>query len=331
MKISAAVCTYNGAKYILEQLKSIENQVRKVDEIVVCDDISTDNTWDILCEFKKQTNIPTILIKNEKQLGVMYNFQQAIETCTGDIILLSDQDDIWLPNKSAFFENYFICHQKINLLFSNAQLLLEGYSETEVKVKTLFELLNFRAKTQEAFRNGLGLEISQMLGRISGFTVGIRAEFRKKVIPFIAEYEYFIHDRQMALYAIQQGSIDFTTECLTRYRLHKEQTSNIYEYLKQHRLLPAQDELFTLPPIGNDVIDYLEKRGFQSERFDFSKKRTQMIKSLVGAILILLNTKEYKKFYKQYSKIVLLQDLKAHFTVLGKKIYRKLTFNSTGK
>ncbi len=331
MKISVAICTYNGAKYVLEQLKSIENQIRIVDEIVVCDDISTDNTWHILCDFKKQTDIPTTLIKNEKQLGVMYNFQKAIENCTGDIILLSDQDDIWYPNKSLVFEDYFAQNQDINFCFSNAELLLDGYSENEIKEKTLFELLSFREKTQKICRDGFGLEVSQVLGRISGFTVGIRAEFRKKVLPFMPEYEYFIHDRQMALYAIEEESIDFIPECLTKYRIHSEQTSNIYEYLRKNQLLPKKEEEIFLPPIGNDVIDYLEKRGFQSERFDFSKKRTQMIKSLVGGILILLKTKEYKKFYKQYSKIVLLQDLKSHFTVLVKKTYRKVTFNSTGK
>ncbi len=324
MRISVAVCTYNGAKYIYEQLKSIENQSRKVDEIVVCDDISTDDTWRILSDFKAQTDIPTVLIKNEQQKGVMYNFQQAIETCTGDIILLSDQDDIWLPDKSAFFENYFIYHQKTNLLFSNAELLLEGYSETDIKVRTLFELLNFRERTQEAFRKGFGLEVSQILGRISGFTVGIRARLKEQVIPFVPKYEYFIHDRQMALYAIQQGSIDFTTECLTQYRLHKEQTSNIYEYLKRHSLLPAQDELFTLPPIGADVIDYLKTRGFTSEHLEFSKERTDMIKSFVGVVLILSKIKKYKRHYKGYSKKVIWEDCKSSVKDSYHRMYKKI-------
>lgn len=98
MKVSIVMCTYNGARYIREQMDSILAQTYPLHEIIVQDDGSTDETWDILQSYQQKH--PMIrLYRNEGRHGVNGNFFSAMRRATGDYIAISDQDDIWLPTK----------------------------------------------------------------------------------------------------------------------------------------------------------------------------------------------------------------------------------------
>jgi glycosyltransferase involved in cell wall biosynthesis len=100
ISISVAIAAFNGEKFILELLESIASQTHKVDEIIVCDDCSTDNTIKILDTFKfKHTYLNIRIIVNRHRLGVSKNFSKAIKLSKGDLIFLADQDDIWHDNK----------------------------------------------------------------------------------------------------------------------------------------------------------------------------------------------------------------------------------------
>lgn len=310
MKISVALCSYNGAKYIKEQLDSILSQTSNIEEIIICDDISTDGTWEILKNYQNNFSEKIKIFQNTERLGVMFNFQQALMKCTGDIILLSDQDDIWLTNKAEFFDSYFIENKGIDLLFSNAEIFDETAKITHL---SLFDLLNFNTKTQAAFNCGFGLEMSELLGRVSGFTIGVRKSFVQKCLPFLKDYEYFIHDKQLVLCAIQKGTIAFTSECLTKYRIHPEQTSDLYNYLINHNYLNNENLLFRFAPIREDDISFLKQKGFKNKRFDFSDKRRRIIKSPLGLFLISLNFILYKKYYKQYACKAMFFDIESFF------------------
>ena len=100
LTISTAIATYNGAEFLPRQLDSILAQDRPVDEIVVCDDNSKDNTWEVLQEY--QAKYPEIfrIFRNEKNLGVSGNFEKALSLCSGDIIFIADQDDFWQKDKT---------------------------------------------------------------------------------------------------------------------------------------------------------------------------------------------------------------------------------------
>jgi len=99
--VSVALCTYNGAAYLGEQLDSIVAQSRPPDELVVCDDGSTDGTVGLLQAFVPEAPFPVRLYRNERNRGFAKNFERAISLCTGDFIALSDQDDVWKPEKLA--------------------------------------------------------------------------------------------------------------------------------------------------------------------------------------------------------------------------------------
>lgn len=93
--VSIALCTYNGEKYIEEQLESLIHQTCQPDEIIICDDQSKDNTVNIAKSLLGSWPGAWKVIINKKNLGYKKNFQKAISLCRGDIIFLSDQDDVW--------------------------------------------------------------------------------------------------------------------------------------------------------------------------------------------------------------------------------------------
>ena len=98
-RISVAMATFNGAVYLPEQVESLARQELLPDELVVCDDLSTDGTVELLEQFARTAPFPVRIHRNARNLGVLRNFEKALSLCQGDIVFLSDQDDVWLADK----------------------------------------------------------------------------------------------------------------------------------------------------------------------------------------------------------------------------------------
>jgi glycosyltransferase involved in cell wall biosynthesis len=99
VSVSVALATYNGRRYLAEQLASLVAQKRRPDELVVCDDRSGDGTVELLEEFARTAPFRVRIYPNERNLGVLRNFEKALSLCEGDLVFMSDQDDVWLPDK----------------------------------------------------------------------------------------------------------------------------------------------------------------------------------------------------------------------------------------
>ena len=120
MKISVCMATYNGERYLPDQLDSILPQLRPEDELIIVDDASQDAT----CAIVGQLSDPRIrLIRNEANQGVLASFETALRHTTGEIIFLSDQDDVWHPEKVNRFLHVFETRPEITLAMSDAKLI----------------------------------------------------------------------------------------------------------------------------------------------------------------------------------------------------------------
>lgn len=126
MRVSIAMATFNGAKYLQDQLDSFLSQTLRPDELIVCDDCSNDNTIEILEKFKKTVPFDVIVLKNESTLGVSRNFEKAILFCSGDIIFISDQDDVWNVEKINSIVNYFHGDNELQIVINDA-LIVDEY------------------------------------------------------------------------------------------------------------------------------------------------------------------------------------------------------------
>ncbi len=122
-RISIAMAVYNGERFIQEQLESYLAQTRLPDELVISDNGSKDATIAIVRDFAARASFAVRLHVNETDVGICKNFERAISLCTGDIICLSDSDDVWLPRKLELMEEVFLLEPKVALVQFNSSLV----------------------------------------------------------------------------------------------------------------------------------------------------------------------------------------------------------------
>jgi glycosyltransferase involved in cell wall biosynthesis len=234
MKISVALCTYNGESYISQQIDSVLNQQGIVpDEIVVCDDKSSDETLKILNNYKiLHPNIFKIY-SNEINLGSTKNFEKAILLCSGDYIFLSDQDDVWKINKIQQILSVFREHPDAEGVFSNADLIDEV--SKPIKNLTIWESVFFFEKELSKPLDFFNI-ISKNGNMVTGATLCIKSSIKSFIFPFTDD---ILHDEKIAIQLALRKSLFYATENLISYRLHAKQQigmKNINKIAKKNRI-----------------------------------------------------------------------------------------------
>lgn len=126
MKVSVAMATYNGEQFLGEQLKSLAEQTRLPDELIVTDDGSTDKTLKVLQQFAKTAPFEIRVVTNDTNLGFAQNFGKALSLCTGDVIMLCDQDDYWYKDKIATMLDEMDVSPEISLFLCDTALTDEA-------------------------------------------------------------------------------------------------------------------------------------------------------------------------------------------------------------
>lgn len=216
MTISVALCTYNGEKHIEEQIYSILNQSLKVNEIIICDDQSTDATVSILK--KLQVDHSSIVIfENECNLRSTKNFEKAISLCSGEYIFLSDQDDIWKKDKVAKILTVFNENPIAEGVFSNADLINDKGNSIPKRTiwDSVFFLENELPKPLDFF------DIITKNGNVAtGATLCIKSSVKSFIFPFT---EDVLHDEKIAVILALRNSLLYSTENLISYRIHDNQ------------------------------------------------------------------------------------------------------------
>jgi glycosyltransferase involved in cell wall biosynthesis len=221
LTVSVALCTHNGEKFLEEQLRSVLNQTAPPREIVVSDDTSTDGTVALVQATvaahrtaHPEHDLTVRLLQNSAPLGVAKNFEQAILACTGDLVALCDQDDIWVPDKlqrmSALFEkrpDLVLLHTDARLI-DEAGMLLPG---------TLFSALEVSAKSLSAIHAGRAFDVLLRRNVITGATTVVRRSFATTVVPFP---DAWVHDEWLAMAASVLGEMDVLEDTLIEYRQH---------------------------------------------------------------------------------------------------------------
>src|SRR5579872_6980058 len=217
MNLSVALCTYNGERFLSEQLASILRQNRLPDELVICDDASTDRSVEIATQFAERAPFPVRVEVNSRNMGSTPNFARAIELCTGDAIVLSDQDDVWLPNKLSTLEVALLVNPEAGFVFSNAEIVDE---RLDTLGYTLWEAINFKESEQESFQQGRAFEKLLRRHRVTGATMAFRSAYRKLILPIPGEW---YHDAWIALILSSIAPCCLVSQSLIRYRQHSQQ------------------------------------------------------------------------------------------------------------
>ena len=213
------MCTYNGAAFLSAQLQSILAQTRPPDEIVICDDGSTDGTRAFLEQFKEESSIPIALHFNKQNLGSVKNFEQAITLCTGDVIALSDQDDVWRTDKLRLFEIILSNSPSVGLVFSNAEIVDENLKPLD---RRMWDEVGFDAHKRKLIKTGRALEVLITGWTVTGATMAFRSSFVNLSLPLPDEIA-MIHDGWVALTIAAVADVVALDDPLIQYRQHAQQ------------------------------------------------------------------------------------------------------------
>lgn len=212
-RFGVALCTYNGARFLREQLESIAAQTRPPDLVVVCDDASNDGTVAEVEAWALRAPFEVRIMRNPANLGYRRNFEQAIARCDADLIALSDQDDAWHPEKLASLESALADPQAAGA-FSDAEIVDEalrplGYS--------LFDVVGVTEEERRLADAGRLLAVLLRRNIVAGAAFAFRGAWKNKFLPIP---EGAVHDEWIALTIAAHGRLRLVQERLIRYRQH---------------------------------------------------------------------------------------------------------------
>lgn len=203
--ISVCMATYNGEKYIKKQLDSILTQLDKNDELIISDDSSTDRTIEIIKSFNDNNRIK--LIESQKFKSPIFNFENALKQTTGDIIVLSDQDDIWENNKINVVRKSFM-HEDFNkpiLKMYNGKCIDK---DDKIICDDLFKYVGIRK----------GLLLNTIKNSVIGCNIALTRKLLNICLPFPKDIP--MHDIWIGSCAYVFGSVEFVNEKIFYYRWH---------------------------------------------------------------------------------------------------------------
>lgn len=221
LSISVALCTYNGAAFIREQVRSICLQSRPPQEIVLSDDASSDGCVDIAraavaeCAAESPDHpVALRVLRNTTALRVTKNFEQAVLACEGDLIALSDQDDVWKPDRLARMAAEFEQRPDLLLLHTDARLVDDDRKDLG---QSLFHALEVKPFEMNWIHGGNAFDVFLRRNLVTGATAIFRRSLLADAAPFPVEW---LHDEWLAIVASAVGGVDVLEDELIEYRQH---------------------------------------------------------------------------------------------------------------
>lgn len=210
MKIDILMATYNGEKYLREQLDSILEQSFSDFRLLISDDASNDSTRDILNEYVGKDNRVIVFLQN-KNLGVVKNFELLMEKVESEFFMFADQDDVWQKDK---IKNSIEKLEETNcdLVYTNLEVVNENL---DLINKSYWKLKGFEKKIK--YNNFESLYLNNY---ITGCTMLVKSKWLDKILPLPTKSKYILHDYWTALIVSRFGKITCIEEPQVKYRQH---------------------------------------------------------------------------------------------------------------
>lgn len=304
--VSVALATYNGGRYLEEQLRSILDQVPPPAELVVADDGSTDDTLAIV--ERVAAEYPTVRLRmlaaQATPLGVAGNFTRAIGAATGDLVALSDQDDRWHPGRLAAVLAHFDDPQ-VTFVHHDAELV-DGAGER--LDQRLLDWLRITPTEREQLAEGRAFEAYLRRNLATGATVVFRRSLAQAALPI---GEGWIHDEWLAIIAAAQDGARLDPAALVDYRQHGANEIGVsrptLRYLLGRMLRPRGDRYVWLAARSAALAARLESMGVDErwlglarEKSRFESRRAQYPSARLARVRpILAQRRDYARLSSQ--------------------------------
>lgn len=319
MKLTSTVviALYNGEKFIVEQLESIKKQTRLPDEVLICDDGSLDNSYEVVSEYLQSNNLKGWkIVKNPYNKGYAKNFIDMIDEAQNDVVFLCDQDDIWKTNKIENMLSVMEANNEINLLSGNNDFeVVEGKHSSVEVIET--NTMKSDGSIEKVHGSPKNMHIQR-----SGCLMCVRKSFYDK----IKKYWIFdwAHDDFLWKYAILNSSCYYLHTLTTTRRLHNNNTSK--NSGKRNRNIDGRIlQLQNMKKQNDVIISYIEENPslFAKKEFfqNFNKaigKRINFLKTRNPFLFL-----ELLLFYRDYYPRIKGLFLDFGIVYLGEKICQK--------
>ena len=319
MTCAVVIATYNGEKYISEQLNSILSQTVQPHKIIISDDTSTDHTIDICKTILRNYTGKYSIVQNCKGKGVTNNFFNGIELCKEDIIFLCDQDDIWLNCKIEKSIKLFEEHKDCVMTLSNAYIW-NCKNEKEIdynKLNTTFSKLNI---SKLADKNGkVDMEQYTKILIEKNIATGMSMAFKREYIDVPPKDLILLHDNYISLVCAAKGNVYFVNSCMSLYRQHKNNVQGMHKKpfykkiagLKKKNILSIKKEYQRIKLIEEmdnktHFLSEENKKNYLDNKNLIEKRKTYIIKhNIMGLLLFALKSDLYKK---KFSILFIIRD-----------------------
>ncbi len=224
LKVSIAMCTYNGQRFLAAQLQSFLDQTVRPDELVVCDDGSSDDSVAVVQAFAARAPFVVRVIRNPQNLGYIRNFEQAIDQCTGDLVFLCDQDDVWAARKIEKLRDVFAAEPQVGLVLHDfVRVNAEGgpYDFPEERYGER-QLLGAEL-SDEVRTHGIRAFLLPSPRAWCGCMMAFRREWSSVLLPI---YPGKGHDDWILKLLGLLTEVRFVGEPLIQYRMHSSNSNN---------------------------------------------------------------------------------------------------------
>lgn len=289
--VSVVLCTFDGARFVEQQLESILTQSHPIDELVVSDDGSRDDTVERVraVHGRVAPGVPLVLLRNESPLGVVANFEQGIRAASGELIALADQDDVWHPDRIARAVDAFAADSRLLVVHSDAMLV---DADGRPLGTTLLDALEVPEVDRAALRDGDAFPVLLRRNLATGTTMTVDSRLVPLAVPFPADW---VHDEWLAALGAASGRLRLIEATLVDYRQHggnqigahrpglRQKLSRVFESRAERngRLLRRAEQLVERLQ-GAPVAP--ETRAEASAKLDFERMRDALPASRVRRI-----------------------------------------------
>ena len=303
--VSVALATRDGAAYLADQLGSILAQTRPVDEIVLSDDASTDATVALAERTLAETGVAVVVLRHDPPLGVTGNFEAALAAATGDVVLLSDQDDVWAPDRVARTLAAFAAAPHLLAVHGDARLVDAAGVDLGVG---LLDALEVGAADRGRIHAGRSFGVLLRRNLATGATMAIRRELLERARPFPADW---LHDEWLAITAAAVERLDLIEQPLVDYRQHGANAIGVTRATLGHKMArvlePRADRNIVLarradvlvkrlaesPEVPSAAVEAASgKRNFEAWRATLPALRLARVPSVLAA----WRRGEYRRF-----------------------------------
>lgn len=314
-KIDVLLATYNGEKYVKEQIDSILNQTYRDIQLIISDDCSTDKTREILKQYEKDNRVR--IFYQEKNLGYIKNFEFLLKNVKNDLYMLSDQDDVWKEEK--------IEKSVEKLKSENLDLVFGDLEVVDENLNIMNESFNKYMKLERKIDRCIdSYKLQYLYNCITGCTIISKKELLNKILPFPKTSKYMVHDYWMGLMVALNGKIGYMKETHIKYRQHGNNQIGTEKKSHKFKKLEQVRNLFIDVKLGI-FTTYVENE----ERFpeDLKKQNKQaleyykMIKNKKNFNFIGWNI-----FYKLYKEETLLYFVE-NFVILNMPFFARIVFS----